>query len=177
LIFLGTLEPRKNVPALVRAYGTIASRLPGSDPFPALVLAGAEGWDSAIDGEITSIRTPGVVVKTGYVDRAALPGLLGDAAIVVYPSLGEGFGLPVVEAMACGAVVLTTRELALPEVGGDAVAYTGTSSPEIEEALVALLDDNEKRSQLRKRAIARAGIFTWTASAREHIRAYREALT
>jgi len=176
LLFLGTLEPRKNVSALVRAYSAIATRHSPTDALPALVVAGAAGWDPTIDDAIASVRAPGSVVQAGYVDRAALPGLLGDADVVIYPSLGEGFGLPVLEAMACGAVVLTTRELALPEVGGDAVSYTGTSSPEIADALEALLVASpEKRSNLRTRAIARAGIFTWQASAHEHVRAYRKA--
>ncbi len=175
-LFLGTLEPRKNVAALVRAYREIADRRPSHGELPALVLAGSAGWGPTIDDEVAAVYAPGIVVLPGYVDRAALPGLLGNAEVVVYPSLGEGFGLPVLEAMASGALVLTTNELALPEVGGDAVAYTGTSWPEIASALEAVLASRpEKRSELRARAITRAGLFTWEASAHEHYRAYRKA--
>ena len=71
------------------------------------------------------------MLRPGHVPVELLPGLLGGALVVAYPSLGEGFGLPVLEAMACGAAVLTTRKLALPEVGGDAVAYTGTGAGDI----------------------------------------------
>ena len=89
-----------------------------------------------------------------------------------YPSLGEGFGLPVVEAMACGAAVLTTRKLALPEVGGDAVAYSGTGAGDIAAALTELLDRPDERARLGAAAAARAATFTWAASAQAHQRAY-----
>jgi glycosyltransferase involved in cell wall biosynthesis len=95
---------------------------------------------------------------------------------VAYPSLGEGFGLPVLEAMACGAAVLTSRELSLPEVGGDAVAYTGTSDVEIGAALRDLLDDDAGRAGLADRALDRAATFTWERSAREHVAAFEAAL-
>ena len=87
------------------------------------------------------------VLRPGHLPVELLPGLLGGAQVVAYPSLGEGFGLPVLEAMACGAAVLTTRKLSLPEVGGDAVAYTGTGAGDIAAALADLLDAPDRRSR------------------------------
>lgn len=170
--FLGTLEPRKNVPALVRAW---VAAVEGSEDPPALVLAGARGWDSEVDAAVAAVPPRLTVVRPGYVPLEDLAGLLGGADVVAYPSLGEGFGLPVLEAMACGAPVLTSRELSLSEVGGDAVAYTGTSAAEIGEQLAALLVDPARRAALSVAALERAGAFTWRASAASHAAALRAA--
>jgi glycosyltransferase involved in cell wall biosynthesis len=96
---------------------------------------------------------------------------------VAYPSHGEGFGLPVLEAMACGAPVLTTNRLSLPEVGGDAVAYTEPDPASIAASLSALLDDPARRTQLGAAGHARSREFTWAASAEAHLAAYASALT
>ena len=172
IAFLGTLEPRKNVPALVRAYTRAAS--PRADP-PALVLAGSPGWDLGVQPALDAVPDGLRVLRPGHLPVDLLPGLLGGALVVVYPSLGEGFGLPVLEAMACGAAVLTTRKLSLPEVGGDAVAYTGTGAGDIAAALTELLDDPARRAQLSAAAVRRAAGFTWTASAAAHQLAYDRA--
>jgi glycosyltransferase involved in cell wall biosynthesis len=116
------------------------------------------------------------VVRPGYLPVDELRALLGGATVVAYPSLGEGFGLPVLEAMACGAAVLTTRRLALPEVGGDAVAYTEPDEAAIATALGELLADDETRRLLGKAALERAGQFTWDRCAQLHVEAYRAAV-
>lgn len=171
--FLGTLEPRKNLSALVRGWGAAVRNL--ADP-PALVLAGGQGWDAALDDEIARVDPRLTVLRPGYLPLGDLAGFLGGAEVVAYPSLGEGFGLPVLEAMACGAVVLTSRMLSLPEVGGDAVAYCGTRDEDVAAALSALLTDGDRSADLRLRAVRRAARFTWDASARAHLKAFEAAL-
>jgi glycosyltransferase involved in cell wall biosynthesis len=172
IAFLGTLEPRKNVPSLIRGW---VQAVRGMDSPPALVLAGGTGWDSDVDEAIADVPDGLRLVRPGYLRFADLPGYLGGATLVAYPSVGEGFGLPVLEAMACGAAVLTTPRLSLPEVGGDAVAYTEPDVAAIAGALRALLDDSERRAQLGAAGSVRAREFTWEASAQAHLASYRQA--
>ena len=170
--FLGTLEPRKNVPALVRAYAQVCAARP--DP-PALVIAGGRGWDDNIDAAVRAVPSHLRVLRPGFVPDGLVPALLGSADVVAYPAFGEGFGLPVLEAMACGAPVLTTRRLSLPEVGGEAVAYADSpEADDVAEALAALLDDPERRSRLREAGIQRAARFTWLAAAEAHVDVYEK---
>lgn len=171
--FLGTLEPRKNVPNLVRGWIEACAGL--EDP-PALVLAGGKGWDEGIDPAIAAVPDGLTLVRPGYLPLADLPGFLSGSEVLAYPSIGEGFGLPVLEAMSCGAAVLTTRLTALPEVGGDAVEYCGTDAHSIAKALVTLLADPARRAALGRAAVARAGLFTWRRSALSHVEAYEYAL-
>ncbi|WP_294177986.1 glycosyltransferase family 1 protein [uncultured Schumannella sp.] len=174
IMFLGTIEPRKNVPALIRGY--LAARSSSDSLHESrLVLAGGAGWDDSVERLVNA--SGGRVVRLGYVEKSQLPGLLGGAALVAYPSLGEGFGLPVLEAMACGAAVLTTRLLALPEVGGDAVAYTEPDPESIAAALTALMADEPRRQSLRQAAITRASSYTWARAASDHRAAFEFART
>lgn len=172
LAFLGTLEPRKNIPELVRGW-TAACR--GRTDPPVLVLAGGAGWDTDLDDAIAAVPSELNVLRPGYLPVDELAGLLGGAEVVAYPSLGEGFGLPLLEAMASGAAVLTTRRLALPEVGGDAVAYTEPDRDSIAAALRDLLDDPDRRKKLAAAAVDRAAGFTWDACAAAHVAAYERA--
>lgn len=172
--FLGVLEPRKNVPALIRGWVEAVS---WRDDPPALVLAGGRGWDEDVDAAVAEVPAHLRVVRPGYLRFADLPGYLGGATVVAFPSHGEGFGLPVLEAMACGTPVLTTQRLSLPEVGGDAVAYTEPDSASIGTALSALLDDAARRRALGDAALARAQEFTWAASAEAHMAAYARAVS
>jgi glycosyltransferase involved in cell wall biosynthesis len=170
--FLGTLEPRKNAAALVRGW---VQAFEGSDSPPALVLAGGRGWDEEIERAAAEVPAGLTLLRPGYLPLELLAGLLGDAEVVAYPSLGEGFGLPVLEAMACGAAVLTTRRLSLPEVGGDAVAYTEPDPTSIAAELENLLDDSDRRRALGEAARARAAQFDWRACARAHLASYSMA--
>lgn len=173
--FLGALEPRKNVPALIRGFAR-ASQIRSGAPDPtALVLAGQPGWDSQVERELQAVPHRVRVIRASYLPLAELSGFLGGADVVAYPSLGEGFGLPVLEAMAAGAAVLTTRRLSLPEVGGDAVAYCGIDAKDIAAGLVELLDDPARRAELSAAAQRRAKDFSWAASATLHREAYSHA--
>lgn len=170
--FLGALEPRKNVPALIRGFARAAAARADS---PALVLAGQPGWDSRVERALESVPHRIRVIRAGYLPFERLAGFLGGSAVVAYPSIGEGFGLPVLEAMACGAAVLTTRRLSLPEVGGDAVAYCGVEERQIARGLDELLDDPVRRSELSSAAQQRAKEFTWADCAARHRAAYERA--
>ena len=170
--FLGTLEPRKNAAALVRGW---VQAVAGSEDPPALVLAGGRGWDEEIERAAAEVPDGLTLLRPGYLPLELLAPLLGDAEMVAYPSLGEGFGLPVLEAMACGAAVLTTRRLSLPEVGGDAVAYTEPDAAAIAAALRDLLDDPARRRELGDAARTRAALFDWRACARAHLASYTKA--
>lgn len=179
--FLGALEPRKNVPALIRGFARASQILAGrssrgpDDP-PALVLAGQPGWDGQVERALEAVPHRVRVIRAGYLPLGELSGFLGGAALVVYPSLGEGFGLPVLEAMAAGAAVLTTRRLSLPEVGGDAVAYCGIGAGDIAAGIVELLDDPARRAELSAAAQRRAKEFSWANSAVRHREAYARAV-
>jgi len=173
IAFLGTLEPRKNVPGLIRGW---VKACEGREITPALVLAGGSGWDDTIDATIAEVPSHLRVLRPGYLRFSDLPGYLGGAMIVAYPSHGEGFGLPVLEAMACGSPVLTTRRLSLPEVGGDAVEYTEPDPDAIAAALTTLLDGDERRAELGQAGHERSMEFTWAASAEAHLASYARAL-
>jgi glycosyltransferase involved in cell wall biosynthesis len=170
--FLGAKEPRKNVPNLIRGW---VAAVTGRPEPPALVIAGGSGHDEDIDRAVAEVPVGLRLLRPGYLRYADLPGFLGGALVAAYPSHGEGFGLPVLEAMACGAPVLTTPRLSLPEVGGDAVAYTGERPDEIGRDLAALLDDENRRITLSKAAFDRAKDFTWEASAQVHLAAWARA--
>src|SRR5690349_23095830 len=170
--FLGAKEPRKNVPSLIRGW---AEAVRDRENPPALVVAGGQGHDDEIDQAVSEVPPHLRLLRPGYLRYADLPGFLGGALVACYPSFGEGCGLPILEAMACGAPVLTTPRLSLPEVGGDAVAYTGESPEEIGRDLRELLDDDSRRTALAKAGVARAKEFTWESSAEVHLAAWSRA--
>ncbi|MDG4763875.1 glycosyltransferase family 1 protein [Solwaraspora sp. WMMD406] len=170
--FLGAKEPRKNVPNLIRGWVKAVRDRP--EP-PALVVAGGQGHDDDIDRAVADVPAHLRLLRPGYLRYADLPGFLGGALVAAYPSYGEGFGLPILEAMACGAPVLTTPRLSLPEVGGDAVAYTSEVPDQIATDLAALLDDESRRLALTKAGVDRAKDFTWASSAEVHVASWSRA--
>lgn len=171
VLAVGTAEPRKDLPSLVRAFDSIASRLGDV----ALVLAGPHGWGSAaLADAVNSSPFCSRIVVTGYV--ADLDHLLRGAAVLAYPSLYEGFGLPTLEAMAAGVPVVTTRSGALPEVVGDAAALVRPGDAEaLGAALERLLTDEAERVALVERGHRRASMFTWEACAKGLADLYDEA--
>jgi len=170
--YLGSLAARKNVAALVAGWAAAVSEL--ASP-PALVLAGGGGWSDEVDAAIALVPPHLRVIRPGYLAYRDLPGFFGGAQVVAFPSRGEGFGLPVLEAMACGAPVLTTMRASLPEVGGDAVAYTEPDAASIETELRELLADPARRSSFGSAGYTRSQEFTWAASASAHLASYKRA--
>lgn len=162
ILSVGVLQPRKNLPRLVRAYNRIAARVPHR-----LVLVGKEGWaPEELRAAVAETPVGREVIFTGYVADADLPALYAAADLFVYPSLYEGFGLPPLEAMACGAPVITSRVSSLPEVAGDAaVLIDPTSETELSDAMLELLGDPGRRRELSERGLARAEQFSWSRTA------------
>lgn len=171
--FVGTIEPRKNVPVLIEAFlrATDDERLAGWR----LLVAGGAGWDDEAVEILRSRTNHPRVQWTGFLDDEALPAFLSGAELVAYPSEGEGFGLPVLEAMACGTAVLTTDRLALPEVGGDVAFYTETDVDSMTASLVTVLLDRRGRHDRASQGPDRAAGFTWARSAERHDEAYAAA--
>lgn len=175
VLYLGTLEPRKNVELLVRAYATL--RQQGSTDH-LLVLAGARGWryDPIFElvrqlGLESFVRFPGFVKD----DEQAL--WYSGATVFAFPSLYEGFGLPLLEAMACGTPVVASRASSLPEVVGDAgLLVDPASSDELSAALRRILEDSSYRATLASAGLARAQTFSWRRTAAETIQVYRDVL-
>lgn len=168
----GTLEPRKNLVRLIDAYTGLPAEVRGRHT---LALVGPKGWEAE---EINRrIATAGAAVKVlGYVSDDELAALYQSCTLFCFPSLYEGFGLPVLEAMTCGAPVLTSRVSSLPEVAGDAAAYVDPlDANDIRRGLEKLLGSEEERSRLAALGRSRAAGFSWEQAARETL-AILEAL-
>jgi glycosyltransferase involved in cell wall biosynthesis len=171
-LHVGTLEPRKNVGTLLAAWRLLRRRI--ADP-PALVLCGGFGWKSAeIRREIAGAAADGWLVHLGYVSPEELAALYQGALLVALPSLYEGFGLPVVEALRAGAPLVLSDIPVFHEVAGDAALYAPPDRPEAwAEKIAALLTDQEPREDLRQRGAERARLFDWRRAAEETARAFR----
>jgi glycosyltransferase involved in cell wall biosynthesis len=169
--FLGTLEPRKDVATLVRAF----DRLAGSRPELSLVLAGARGWGmDALDQAVASATYKERIRLLGYVAEDDMPAVLRGASAVAYPSLEEGFGLPVLEALACGAPVVTTSGTVMEEVAdGAALLAPPGDVDRLSAAIEAAIDGGPDSQARRSRGLDVAQRHTWEASAAAHAEVYR----
>jgi glycosyltransferase involved in cell wall biosynthesis len=173
VLFVGTLEPRKAVPDLVAAF----DRLAADHPELSLVLAGQPGWGiDAVERAIGHSPFARRIVRTGYVPDEAVPALLRKAAVAAYPALEEGFGLPALEALACGTPLVTTAGTAMAEVsGGAALLVAPGSVPELAEALGEVLAGGAAVEDRRRQGLDVAAGHTWAASAADHVSVYRWA--
>lgn len=173
VLSVGTLEPRKNLVRLVRAYRRIAA---GGLPH-ALVLAGPMGWQPEPLLRELALSGPGEIVLTGPLPEADLDALYRGASAFCYPSLYEGFGLPVLEAMARSVPTVVSRTSSMPEVAGDAALLVDPRSvAELAAALERVLTDTDLAERLAAAGRARAQRFSWQETARRTLEAYREVL-
>jgi glycosyltransferase involved in cell wall biosynthesis len=175
ILSVGALQPRKNFQFLLRAFKTLCSR---RKTRVELIIVGQRGWMwEQIEMEAAEGPYADRIHLKGYVSEEELASLYRGAALVAMPSLYEGFGLPLLEAMACGAPVIAANVSSFPEVVGDAGIMVPPDDEEAwVEAMEHLLDNEEQRERMRSQSIARAGLFTWERTARETLAVYRKVL-
>ena len=171
VLYVGTLEPRKNLETLLDAWLGLRSDL--RQEFD-LVIAGPRGWIS----DATFARVHAESTYLGYVHEAQMPGLVAGATLLAYPSLYEGFGFPVVQAMAAGVAVVTSNNSCLPEIAGDAALLVDPrSASEIAAALNRLLESESERTELARRGRARAERYRWERCAAESLEFFHRVIS
>ncbi len=175
LLYVGVLEPRKNLPALIRAYRSLVDR----GISHGLVIVGRKGWMyDQLFHTIRDLDLASRVILTGYVPEAELPLLYSAADLFIYPSLYEGFGLPVLEAMACSVPVVTSNISSMPEIVGDAgILVDPRRMDELADAVHRILNDRDLHDELARKGAERSKIFTWERTAQETLAVYRRALS
>ena len=175
LLFVGTLERRKDLVTLVRAFDVVRERGRISHR---LILVGQPGFGwSQIKAAIAASRYRQDIEVCGYLKREAVEELLQTADLLIYPSVYEGFGLPVLEAMACETPVVCSRAASLPEVAGNAAEYFEPSEvDDLAAATERVLSSKEKQAEMRQRGLERAKLFTWDECARKHLEVYKGLL-
>ncbi|MBL8168412.1 MAG: glycosyltransferase family 4 protein [Acidobacteria bacterium] len=175
LLAVGSLQPRKNLERLIRTYARLRREQP--DFAPQLVIVGRKLWlAESIFAEVSRQPWASDVILTGYVGDDDLPALYRTASAFVYPSLFEGFGLPPLEAMACGTPVITSNISSLPEVAGSAALLVDPlNEQELAAALQRILNDQPLRARLRAEGVRQAAKFTWRDAAEKTLQLYRES--
>jgi glycosyltransferase involved in cell wall biosynthesis len=175
LLAVGTLEPRKNLQVALRAYMLLPQQI--RKEFP-LVLVGMNGWrTSALELQIAPLVSAGEVRQIGYLPREDLAMVIAGALTLIYPSIYEGFGLPPLEAMACGVPVISSEVSSLPEVIGDTGLLINPHDDEaVAKAIQRLVTDHDFRRHLSQKALARSKEFTWDKCVKQTIDVYRQAL-
>ena len=173
-LYVGTIEPRKNLERLMTAYAAFAKK--AGENAPKLVLAGGKGWlDKGIYSRVEKLGMEKNIIFTKYIPSEDMNPLMCGALAFVFPSIYEGFGMPPLEAMACGVPVLTSGEASLPEVTGDcAVICDAYDVKSIAQGLYRLYSDEKLRKELSRRGLERAQGFTWERSAKMLMNVYRE---
>lgn len=176
LLSLGSIQPRKNLTRLIEALLWLRTARP-HDQLPQLVIAGKRGWlDDEVFRAAQQDSLKECVKFVGYVPEEDLPALYSGAMCFVYPSYFEGFGLPVLEAMQCGAPVIAGNQTSLPEVAGDAaLLFDPFDTRALGEAIARVIDHPDYRAELRIRGLKRAAEFSWIATARLTLKAYERA--
>jgi glycosyltransferase involved in cell wall biosynthesis len=174
LLYVGAVNGRKNIDRLLAAFAQIRTWYPRLS----LVVAGNRQWGATpIDAALRRLDLRDQVQFLGYVEDADLPALYSGARAFVFPSLYEGFGLPVLEAMACGTPTIASRSSSIPEVVGDAAILVDPFDVSaIAEGIEQVLGNPDLAAELRGRGVARARSFTWDRAARETLDAYQEVL-
>lgn len=175
LLYVGTLEPRKNLPGLLQAYRSLLDAETSDVP---LVVVGGKGWlYDEIFERVEALCLEKHVRFLHDVPDSDLPGLYNAASLLAAPSFYEGFGLPALEAMACGTPVVVANRASLPEVVGGAGLLVDPEDPDdIAHALTTVLTDNRLRARMRRLGLAQAAHFTWDRAAQETLAVYREVL-
>lgn len=177
LLTLSTLEPRKNLSGVVRAYAAAAAQL-GAEAMPHLVMIGQSGWkDEGLSQVIRDCKLESRIVRPGYLADAFLPALYSGALGFLYPSFHEGFGLPVLEAMQCGAPVITSNGTSLAEIAADAALLVNPDNIEdLTAALLQLLHNSDLRAALRRSSLMRAALYSWRRCAEATANLYELAI-
>jgi glycosyltransferase involved in cell wall biosynthesis len=175
ILAVGSLQPRKNLVRLIRAYADLRNQ--HASFTHQLVIVGRKLWlTEQIFKEVARQKWVKDVILTDYVDDQDLPALYRAAALFVYPSLFEGFGLPPLEAMACGTPVITSNTSSLPEVTGDAAILIDPYNDEqLSRSIISIVNDRTLQAQLREKGISQARKFTWRTAAEQTLQLYREA--
>lgn len=167
-IAVGRLEAKKNIVTLIKAFTSFKTRLGVGSPYR-LVLVGTQGFGyDEIQKEISRSPFASDILEIGYIPESDMPYLLNAADALVHPSWYEGFGIPPVQALACGCSVIASNSSALPEVLGDAALFFSPSEPEqLADALRQLIEDGGLKETMRSRGIARAAQYTWRQTAEQ----------
>lgn len=173
ILYVGTLQPRKNVPALLEAFQCLVSKweIPGLK----LVIVGGKGhnYDSRIDGVVKRYHLTDKVLFPGYIDSQDLPSVYASARLFVFPSLYEGFGIPLIEAMGVGTPVVASNQSCLPEVVGEGGMVVDPHNTEmLAQAMRMLLTDELKRKEFIEKGYKRAAEFTWEKTAKKTLELY-----
>jgi len=172
ILYVGTIQPRKNLDTLIEAFSLLKSERRIDCK---LVIVGRKGWlYDTLFARISELDLSNDVIFTGFVPDEELPFIYDGARVFAYLSLFEGFGLPPLEAMACGVPVVTSNTTSLPEVVGDAgIAVPPTAVTEVAEALLRVIEQDDIAAAMRAKGLARSRSFSWESAARETLAVYR----